>query len=215
MIQYEEGRHRAALRRIVKTTLANRDQFMTTEEVLDYLQVNLRTVYRLIRRRKIPAIRVGRQWRFRRGDIDAWLETQRTTAAKPVFPSDRHARRPRLLLVDDEPSSLDLLTKMLAPEYAIVSATDAAGALEMLRSDPGGYDMLISDLNMPTMDGLALIREVRQISPRLPIAIVTGYSSESSAIEAINLGVGGYLVKPFRASDVMAVVARALSVPAA
>ena len=104
---------------------------------------------------------------------------------------------------------------MLASEYAIVSATDAAGALEMLRTNPAGYDMLISDLNMPTMDGLALIREVRQISPRLPIAIVTGYSSESSAIEAINLDVGGYLVKPFRAADVMAVVARALSVPAA
>ena len=85
----------------------------------------------------------------------------------------------------------------------------------MLRTNPAGYDMLISDLNMPTMSGLALIREVRQIAPRLPIAIVTGYSSESSAIEAINLGVGGYLVKPFRAADVMAVVARALSVPAA
>ena len=154
MIQYEEGRHRAAPRRIVKTKLANRDQFMTTEEVVGYLH---------------------------------------------------------------EPSSLDLLTKILAPEDAIVSATDAAGALEMLRSNPAGYgyDMLISDLNMPTMDGLALIREVRQISPRLPIAIDTGYSSESSAIEAINLGVGGYLVKPFRAAEVMAVVARALSVPAA
>ena len=53
------------------------ESFLTTEEVLEYLQVNLRTVYRLIKAGKIPAVRVGRQWRFRKRDIDAWLETQR------------------------------------------------------------------------------------------------------------------------------------------
>ena len=87
MIQYGGWRHRAAPRRIVKLT--DHDQFMTTEEVLEYLQVNLRTIYRLIRRRNIPAIRVERQWRFRRGDIEAWLETHRATAAQPVPPSAR------------------------------------------------------------------------------------------------------------------------------
>ena len=58
--------------------------FLTTEEVLEYLQVNLRTVYRLIKAGKIPAVRVGRQWRFRKRDIDAWLESQRShqTAAR-------------------------------------------------------------------------------------------------------------------------------------
>ena len=53
------------------------ETFLTTEEVLEYLQVNLRTVYRLIKAGKIPAVRVGRQWRFRKRDIDAWLESQR------------------------------------------------------------------------------------------------------------------------------------------
>ena len=53
------------------------ESFLTTEEVLEYLQVNLRTVYRLIKAGKIPAVRVGRQWRFRKRDIDAWLESQR------------------------------------------------------------------------------------------------------------------------------------------
>ena len=50
--------------------------FLTTEEVLAYLQVNLRTVYRLIKAGKIPAVRVGRQWRFRKRDIDWWLDSQ-------------------------------------------------------------------------------------------------------------------------------------------
>src|ERR1700675_2345474 len=53
------------------------ETFLTTEEVLEYLQVNLRTVYRLIKAGKIPAVRVGRQWRFRKRDIDAWLDRQR------------------------------------------------------------------------------------------------------------------------------------------
>jgi excisionase family DNA binding protein len=200
----------------VTQKLTSDDGFMTTEEVLEYLQVNLRTVYRLIKTRNIPAIRVGRQWRFRRGDIEAWLNSQRAPIADQTTtaPARREGRQ-RLLLVDDEPGSLDVLTKMLASDYAIVSATDAAGALDMLRANAAGYDMLISDLNMPGMDGLALIREVRRISPRLPIAIMTGFSTESRAIEAVNLGVVGYLVKPFRASEVLAVVERALSVPAA
>ena len=52
------------------------EAFLTTEEVLEYLHVNLRTVYRLIKAGKIPAARVGRQWRFRKTDIDAWLANQ-------------------------------------------------------------------------------------------------------------------------------------------
>ena len=51
--------------------------FLTTDEVLNYLKVKSRTVYRLIKAGELPAIRVGRQWRIRRSDLDAWLETQR------------------------------------------------------------------------------------------------------------------------------------------
>ena len=57
------------------------ETFLTTEEVLEYLQVNLRTVYRLIKAGKIPAVRVGRQWRFRKRDIDGWLDSQRPRGA--------------------------------------------------------------------------------------------------------------------------------------
>jgi excisionase family DNA binding protein len=53
---------------------------MTTDEVLDYLKVNSRTIYRLIHRGELPAVRVGRQWRFRQADLDAWLDRQRLHA---------------------------------------------------------------------------------------------------------------------------------------
>ena len=67
--------------------------FLTTEEVLEYLQVNLRTVYRLIKAGKIPAVRVGRQWRFRKRDIDAWLESQRPRNIRPAPAAPRAAGR--------------------------------------------------------------------------------------------------------------------------
>jgi two-component system nitrogen regulation response regulator GlnG len=67
---------------------------------------------------------------------------------------------------------------------------------------------------MPGMDGLTLIREVKQLHPQMPIIIITGFSSESSAIEAVNLGVSGYLTKPVGIPQVLAAAAKALGVPA-
>jgi excisionase family DNA binding protein len=187
------------------------DTFLTTEEVLDYLQVNLRTVYRLIKAGKIPAVRVGRQWRVKRADLDAWLESQGTRKRPPagVAPRPRVADRPRILVVDDEASIRELLTRTLAlTEYDVEAVADGQAGVERLRL--GAYDLLIADLRMPAMDGLTLIREARRLHPALPVIIITGYSSESSAIEAVNLGVVGYLVKPFRVPQVLSAVARAL-----
>jgi excisionase family DNA binding protein len=189
--------------------------FLTTEEVLEYLQVNLRTVYRLIKAGKIPAVRVGRQWRFRKRDIDAWLESQRPrqTRAGGAAPSARSpgagTARPRVLVVDDEAAIRDLLSKTLAlAEYDVDLAPDGRNALERLRIIP--YDLLITDLKMPGVDGLAVIREARRLKADIPVIIITGFSSEASAIEAVNLGVSGYLTKPFRVPRVLAAAAKAL-----
>lgn len=187
------------------------DHFLTTEEVLDYLQVNLRTVYRLIKAGKIPAVRVGRQWRFRKRDIDAWLDSSRQ-APRAGDSKDGVGERPRILVVDDEQAVRDLLAKTLTlADYDVDAAPDGASAIERLRAVE--YDLLITDLKMPGMDGLSVIREARRIMPDLPVIIITGYSTEASAIEAINLGVAGYLTKPFRLPRILAATARALGEP--
>ena len=191
------------------------ETFLTTEEVLEYLQVNLRTVYRLIKAGKIPAVRVGRQWRFRKRDIDAWLDSQRARGgsrpapAAPARPDATGNTRPRVLVVDDEASIRDLLAKTLAlAEYDVDVAPDGRSALERMRLNP--YDLLIADLKMPGMDGLTVIREAKRYKADLPVIIITGFSTESSAIEAVNLGVAGYLTKPFRVPQVLAAAAKAL-----
>jgi excisionase family DNA binding protein len=185
------------------------ESFLTTEEVLGYLNVNVRTVYRLIKAGSIPAVRVGRQWRFRKRDLDTWLESKRhaeptsTVALKP---------RSRILLVDDEESIRRLLSRMLESAYDVEIAADAESALRLLHEPDAHYDLLISDLNMPGIDGLTLIREARRIDSTLPAIVITGYSSESTAIEALNLGVAGYLTKPFGTTQVLTAAAKALGV---
>src|SRR5262245_8720698 len=150
------------------------DHFLTTEEVLDYLQVNLRTVYRLIKRGRIPAIRVGRQWRFRKRDSDAWLAGNK---------GGHHARasgleRPRVLVVDDEEPVRDLIAKTLTmADYEVNTACDGQSAIDAIKGTD--YDLLITDLRMPGMDGLTVIRQARRMSPSLPIVIITGYSTEA------------------------------------
>ena len=188
------------------------ETFLTTEEVLEYLQVNLRTVYRLIKAGKLPAVRVGRQWRFRKVDLDAWLDSQRPGGIRP---SDNASAprggsgRPRVLVADDEASIRELLGRTLAlAEYDVDVVVDGRSALDRLRVD--NYDLLIADLRMPGVDGLQLIREARRFNSILKVIIITGYSSESAAIEAVNLGVTGYLTKPFRVAQVLSAVGKAL-----
>ena len=179
------------------------DQLLTTDQVLEYLHLNLKTVYRLIKAGKLPAVRVGRQWRFKKRDLDAWLG-----GASPatVAPQGRSS----LLVVEDEDAVRDLIATTLSSSedgYDVAVASDGSSALRMLRAK--SFDVLITDLKMPGMDGMTLIREARTIAPELPVVIITAVPSQTSAIDAVNLGVSGYLTKPFRMPQILSVVAKA------
>ncbi|MCA1583359.1 MAG: helix-turn-helix domain-containing protein [Acidobacteria bacterium] len=116
----------------------NDETFLTTEEVLEYLQVNLRTVYRLIKAGKIPAVRVGRQWRFRKRDIDIWLDSPRPRGDRPAAEAKeagpgRHVRL-RVLVADDEASIRELLSKTLAlADYDVDTAPDGRSAIYLTK----------------------------------------------------------------------------------
>ena len=115
-----------------------------------------------------------------------------------------------MLVVDDEASIRDLLSKTLSlADYDVEVASDGLDALDRVRT--GGYSLLITDLKMPGLDGLSVISAARQLDARLPVVVITGFSTEDSAIEAANLGVSGYLTKPFEVPRVLEVAARALA----
>ena len=72
------------------------------------------------------------------------------------------------------------------------------------------YNLLVTDLRMPGLDGMSVIAEARRIDARLPVVVITGFSTETTAIDAANIGVSGYLTKPFKVPKVLEVAARAL-----
>lgn len=102
-------------------------------------------------------------------------------------------RTPRILLVDDDAAVRDLLAEeLIRRDFHVEQAEEGASALEHL-GDGGAVDLLVSDLSMPGMDGLALITAVQQRRPGLPAILLTGY-----AREGVSLAVGGRSARPIR-----------------
>src|SRR5262249_53649127 len=101
-----------------------------------------------------------------------------------------------VLIVDDEAVILTVLSSLLGEEgYEVHTAFSAEDALEQIGQRR--FDMLITDKNLPGQSGLDLIRKVRNAHPDIETVMITGYGSLESAIEALHLGAGGYLLKPF------------------
>ena len=176
------------------------EDLMTSHELADYLKVDLRTVYRYIKQGQIPKVKVGGRWRFRRSDIEAWLRGD--IQVEPLAASSgKH-----ILVVDDNPGTVAVLTDILQEAgYNVQVAQNGEEALTMLREI--FFDLLIVDLNLPKIGGLALISRAHELYGReVKCIIVTGYASKESAIEAVNLGVQRFLEKPFSASQLLATV---------
>jgi response regulator RpfG family c-di-GMP phosphodiesterase len=116
---------------------------------------------------------------------------------------------PRILVTDDETKICTLLKKLLERQgYQVTTCNDGASALkEMLIQRP---HLLISDIQMPGMDGLELSRRARSLDPDLPVVLITGYASMETAVQALRDGVSDYITKPFSIAELKGVVGRIL-----
>ena len=114
----------------------------------------------------------------------------------------------RILIVDDEPRILLLMKGLLkANGYEVETAKDGAAALEIVKA--GGVDIVVTDLRMQPMDGMALFHEVHAASPDVPVILLTAYASVETAIDAMKSGIFDYLTKPFKVEDMLACLKRA------
>ena len=114
-----------------------------------------------------------------------------------------------ILVADDEAVIVKALTKYLAQEgYGVESASDGAEAIEKIKEST--FDILITDLKMPNMDGIELIREARLINPNLVCIVMTGFGSIGNAVEAMKAGAFHYITKPFELEDVGMILRKAL-----
>ncbi len=103
---------------------------------------------------------------------------------------------PRVLVADDELSMRELLTIVMTREgYDVVAAENGRQALAAL--EQGRFDVLVSDLKMPDMSGVEVLRAARAIDPELAGIVITAFASTETAVEALRLGASDYLTKPF------------------
>lgn len=117
--------------------------------------------------------------------------------------------RPKILLVDDNPQVLEMLSRFLAGRYEVVLAGGGQDAVELVRT-LGDVDMVVTDVNMPDMDGLQLTRALRRRYPAMPVVIITGLGREEVAVDALRAGATNYLRKPFRNAEFDHVIRQSL-----
>ncbi|NWH03513.1 PAS domain-containing hybrid sensor histidine kinase/response regulator [Desulfobacter latus] len=111
-------------------------------------------------------------------------------------------RGERILYVDDEPSIAKLGKRHLAAlGYNAFSTTDPVEALEMIKSEPNRFDLIISDMAMPKLPGDRLIAEILTVKPGMPTMICTGYSSRMSETTASEMGIKTFLMKPLNKNE--------------
>ena len=112
----------------------------------------------------------------------------------------------RVLVVDDEPQVVQTVREMLRDMGVTqsFSAKDGQEAVEFLRDDDEGIDVIVTDWNMPRLTGLELLRDARSGNPNVAVLLVTGRADMDSVLKARDLGVKGYLRKPFSAQELRA-----------
>jgi DNA-binding NtrC family response regulator len=117
----------------------------------------------------------------------------------------------RILFVDDEAALTDMVGQMLERlGYGVVTKTSSLDALEVFKTQPDHYDLVITDQTMPHMTGVDLAKEIMRIKPEIPIILCTGFSEVINAEEAKALGIRAFLMKPFATRALAETIRRAL-----
>jgi DNA-binding NtrC family response regulator len=122
----------------------------------------------------------------------------------------QHAHTPlNVLIVDVEPEIRELLVEYFRDHgFETATAGDGRAAIAALERDPNRYRLVVTDLQMPGADGLAVLRAAKAANPSCYVVIITGYASLDSAIQAVRLGAYDYLTKPFSMGQIDVLVQR-------
>ena len=163
---------------------------LTIKQAAAYLQMAPSTMYRIVQERRLPAAKVGGQWRVRKDLLDEWLKEQAMGGAL------------RILVVDDDPLICEAFKGVLGPAGHHVTAAqtgqDALRWAETLR-----FDLIFLDLYLPGLNGVAVFKGLRQLQHLSPVIVITGYPDSSLLAEAIELGPLTVMKKPFAVNQVL------------
>lgn len=175
------------------------DDVLNAQEAAKLLGAHVETIRRMARKGKIPAFKVGKDWRFRQAALLNWSETN---------PDLR--RKANLLVIDDDAGVRKLMHRYFEPMgYALRSTASGVEGLECINKD--AIDIVLLDLAMPVMDGPVFMRELRKIQPDIPVIIVTGYPDGKLMMEASRFGPLMLIPKPIEKKMLLSAVNLALN----
>jgi CheY-like chemotaxis protein len=118
----------------------------------------------------------------------------------------------RILLADDDAATRDMVERALATDgHAVTATQDGAEALEKLRDAPNGFDLLITDVQMPGLDGIALAEAGLAASTKLRIVLMSGFADEFGRAEHLKAKIARVLTKPFTLEQIRSAVKAALA----
>jgi two-component system NtrC family response regulator len=117
--------------------------------------------------------------------------------------------KPRILIVDDEVRMQRIFEINLSPKYEVLTSGDGREALKIARTQD--ITLMITDLKMPAMSGMTLLKEARKVLPDLPIIIMTAYGTVESAVQAMKEGVVDYILKPIKMDEMELLIEKTLS----
>ncbi|MBI2371932.1 MAG: response regulator [Deltaproteobacteria bacterium] len=166
------------------------DSILTIKQAAAYFQMAPSTLYRMVQERRVPATKVGGQWRLRKDLLDEWLKERTLGGALQI------------LVVDDAPLICEVFQEVLAPAgHRVTVARTGEEALrwaETLR-----FDLIFLDLHLPGLSGVGVFKGLRELQPLAPVIVITGYPDSALLAEAIELGPLTVMKKPFTIDQIM------------
>lgn len=166
---------------------------MDIKEAAIYLKLNYMTVYKLAQSRRLPSLKVGGSWRFKKELLDEWVVQKATLGGGPV------------LIVDDDFMILEMLKEMVQAQGYTVS-TAGTGELALGEIDREHFDLIFLDLMLPGLKGVELLKAIKEKDTDAIIVIVTAYGDDPLASEVMELGPLFLVRKPFKEKDVIEVL---------
>jgi excisionase family DNA binding protein len=160
------------------------DDVLNTQQAAHLLGAHVETIRRLARKGAIPAYKIGKDWRFSKTALLSWSQSNPALEKKAT-----------LMVIDDDSGTRKLITRWLEPAgYRLIGAPDGIDGLAGIQKN--AVDLVLLDLNMPRMHGPAVIAELRNTHPDLPIILVTGYQDGELMAEAYRYGPFMVVPKP-------------------
>ncbi len=117
----------------------------------------------------------------------------------------------RILLAEDEETLRSMLVRAFAVDHAVTAAADGAEALDLINAARGEFDLLLTDIRMPLMDGIALALAVARDYPKITILLMTGFADQRERAHGLEAIIHDVVTKPFSLAQIRAAVAGALA----